>query len=806
LYGEAQTLVEASDQSLDLELVFNLWLLLFSENGGAQVARFEERTQTLKGQLDRLAKDSSRPNNALEARTMRLFVDLGENLKQKNRNNVDATLREFKNVLHAAKTLGRYPVERLVTIIEEVGSALNDSSVYDELFEIVVSLVAERRSEGGSGKVLLRGGYQKLEAEKPYEAIRLLGRSQEKLSKHEYLDELLQALIGCGLAYERTSLLWAARANLLMAAADAISEFGNHGHLGLQALRCLRRLTWLELQLGRPIGVLSFTIVSDALERNLRIGKDSADALKEERETIDIVLGMLFLNAPFSRLNEASFLPDILERMGYFHSRVALLYALGYETQLREEKWIPETESDDSLKKLFATWANQSAKNDLADDMELGARSFVTLRSIVLGIAITAITPNELRSIQLAETILAVLESMLATSLDRGVYPYRERLELRIASDKEMAETVSFAVSYEDGEPIIEIRYAPDHSPKTRRERGKFRDLVIELMGKILELTVMIPDPTSYFASIMDKERAYSRALDFADVSITIRNVLGDNPMLSIREWLKEVEAREFPLKRTADWNDQRRTASREKRVVSETGPHTGSGEPPPEMFETERAKHRDRRVLSLIDVPLWDRGRWMATMFVWPRDDLSAAPLLALCFKDPEAARSIFQAWRKKLGDVDERDELRISILTGIDRSNPHAYNVVVGTNFDVTKAEERFVIYNTVSRINRMEASSSRNLDGFLGQLRTARRYILAPGHYVDESTPPRFFAELGIGKVQLHVRPAWQIGENDPDSCGVRVKDNPIIPKEVSDPPVLRTLHRLRELQKRHARSGR
>jgi hypothetical protein len=40
--------------------------------------------------------------------------------------------------------------------------------------------------------------------------------------------------------------------------------------------------------------------------------------------------------------------------------------------------------------------------------------------------------------------------------------------------------------------------------------------------------------------------------------------------------------------------------------------------------------------------------------------------PLLAIGFLNPEAGRSIFQAWRKKFGEVDERDEIAISVVTG--------------------------------------------------------------------------------------------------------------------------------------------
>ena len=385
LYDVVDSLAESSDEATDIELVFNLWLVLTSQSRNSYHAKREAQTTKLVRQLKRLASETHRPNNALEARTMRLLIELSVALRKNDRKGVDAALQGFKSTLRAARTLGRYPVERLAHVIEEMGPGLRDSSVYDELFEILVNLVAERKSEGGSGGVLMRGGYRKLEAGRPYEAIRLFGRAEEKLSKYEYLRELLSALVGCALAYESAGLLWAARTNLLAAAGDAMSEFRKHGNLGIQALRYLRRIIWLELQLGRIPNVLSLTVTADALQANLKTNQESSNALAEEREMLNLVLGMLFLRAPLVSLAELESLPDILGNLNYIHSRVALLYALGYESRLREEGWIPTTEDDSALYDFFKKWLQQPAIEDIPSQPQLTAESKFIFRSVVLG-------------------------------------------------------------------------------------------------------------------------------------------------------------------------------------------------------------------------------------------------------------------------------------------------------------------------------------------------------------------------------------------------------------------------------------
>ena len=84
--------------------------------------------------------------------------------------------------------------------------------------------------------MLLARGFQKLRLKKKYEAIAFFGRAQQKLAMLESREELSEALFGCGLAYESAGLLWAARANVLAAANQVLSDLWELGRLAPQAL------------------------------------------------------------------------------------------------------------------------------------------------------------------------------------------------------------------------------------------------------------------------------------------------------------------------------------------------------------------------------------------------------------------------------------------------------------------------------------------------------------------------------------------------------------------------------------------
>lgn len=53
---------------------------------------------------------------------------------------------------------------------------------FDELYETALELAKERDSNATAGLMLLRRGAQKLDADRPYEAICLLGRAQQRLA------------------------------------------------------------------------------------------------------------------------------------------------------------------------------------------------------------------------------------------------------------------------------------------------------------------------------------------------------------------------------------------------------------------------------------------------------------------------------------------------------------------------------------------------------------------------------------------------------------------------------------------------
>ena len=173
--------------------------------------------------------------------------------------------------------------------------------------------------------------------------------------------------------------------------------------------------------------------------------------------------------------------------------------------------------------------------------------------------------------------------------------------------------------------------------------------------------------------------------------------------------------------------------------------------------------------------------------------------PMLGLAYENPSAAKDIFQSWRKRYGDDDVKDDLKITIVRGISRDNPAAYAVMVSQNPDNVPLSEGNIV-GFVSRINRMYPKTTQNLDLFLEDCARHGRYVLLPVHLPNKMARPEPVFDLPIGKHKLTVINAWEIGTNDMVASVLQLDEPVFIPADQLNPPVIKTLEWLKSMRAR------
>jgi hypothetical protein len=176
--------------------------------------------------------------------------------------------------------------------------------------------------------------------------------------------------------------------------------------------------------------------------------------------------------------------------------------------------------------------------------------------------------------------------------------------------------------------------------------------------------------------------------------------------------------------------------------------------------------------------------------LFRRPNDGAAIDPCLG--FEDIAAAKEIFAGLKAKLGSVDVEERLRLTIIVGVNKNEPNVYNAVVGTNFSDAQSGQMVL---SVAQICTMKQQIPGNMERFAKLVKEVSRFTIVPVELSAGSNREAMNLEFGIELKTLNVREAWEIGEHDRDSMGIRLDDDPIIPPDIHDAPVEKMLSQRR-----------
>jgi hypothetical protein len=792
LYEVVERYALQSDQMEDVELLQNLWTVLASQVYRGVIseseAKLAARKDALVNTLRRLAADNTRPNSSLQARTGLALMSIQDALSSQDENALNEVWRSLSQIIADADNLGDYPFERFANVIEALGDMHVEDDAFDNLFEVTISSLEKRRGEAAVAGPLKDRGYKKLEANKPYEAISLLGRALERFSRREHRDDLIRCLIALSSAYTSVGLHWAARSCALSAAERCLAYYHEEGKLVRPSLLAVQYLVMAELRLGRLAHVLMGIELESVLAPQIALTEERRKRFDDHRQLTEGMLGIAFLSASVDQLREMDGLPEALESLELFIPKGFLLYALGYRDELRNEgfpkdKWSDE-EIDDFMKMALAQPGRLQMPNH--PQVDVGGR--VTYFTTVLGCQIVLDAPANPYSMSVSEAVLGTIEAFFATSLNERILPYRPKAQIVVQPTEEVAEGLRVVESSHNGETFVLVQHPVEVPAPTMDARSSYRDGLMRLIPTFIAHVAVVDDIPSYLDKIAGEERGFSRALLYSETSLSQGNLFGASPKVLLADWLPPDGARRFPLARTSEWF-QGILIQQIPLPDEEEKPKFESGDPRA-YFKKKAAsqKHSDRKVASQIDIPAWNEAHWRAVFYFL---DLRLAPHPVLClgFENKAAAERIFRGWQRELGAVDKDNKLRVVIIRGIQRANPAAYRVFVTTNIDTQ--DKSGSIVTMVGRHQTMTPTTTRNLDGFLQIVGQMGRYLLAPAHFISETSPPDMGLEFGILKAELVVKNAWEISVNDLDAGGITKDDDPVIPTGTKDAPIVSLL---------------
>jgi hypothetical protein len=675
-YRIAESLVIDTDVIWDLEKLVNLWQVGTAWRQVEPTLNDHEdwasHSIKLREALQRHAADSTKPTSALWARTELVLMDLTDAVVHRER--LPSLLTAVNGILKEVDKHPDYPVELLVQIMLELGRVVGGGETYDELIEECIKLQETRVSKAEQGRMRLERGLQMLEAGKKYGAIDQLAKAQSLLAQEEHKSEFVRALAGTALGYEAAGLLWAARANLVVALDRTLYEYFHDGQIPPQALPMLRKLVWIELQLGRIPCVLIWVEWLGLVSHALKLDGDVRKKIEEEFYLMDRVLGILILRTRYDDWSSLDRVPGLLERYSLLMSRGAALFSLGYE-----DKFISEYKETGDLDQFFSLWLNHPAGGDLPAEAQWLLGGTVAIRTVILGSEIELVAENHTTSMLLGEAILAFMEAFLSTVIKlRGHYSPRTYLKMEIRQSGNA--TIPFIYEVEEdecGETKIIITH-PKVSAGILVQDSGYKEALMKLLAEFIR-QLQITFSLESFEELFAKDRAQDRAYWTSLSPIALTNVLTDKPKYHIEDWMDESLTESLVPLRTTPWEATKPDTPPDKKIAA---PLTfADGPPPAGLFGVDGLKHRDLQILSPINMALWDKAHWRGLGFaVLPGNP--PVPELILIFEDQEVGAKIFRGWRKRLGEADQDEWIGLTLITGIDRSHPSYYRLAISVN----------------------------------------------------------------------------------------------------------------------------
>ena len=170
-----------------------------------------------------------------------------------------------------------------------------------------------------------------------------------------------------------------------------------------------------------------------------------------------------------------------------------------------------------------------------------------------------------------------------------------------------------------------------------------------------------------------------------------------------------------------------------------------------------------------LIDVPLWDRARWVGVVYGTAP---GKPPFMALAFENYAAGIEIFTGLRSAVGKIDRDELIRVAIIEGDVAGRRPGYSVHIGPRAEAllqhAPADTRLLF--SFNRLHRMNPEpGSPHLGNFKRAYAEHGRYLLLAAGFDVGSQPPSINWEHAIGKTRVELRNVADVArDNDPDSA--------------------------------------
>ena len=551
-------------------------------------------------------------------------------------------------------------------------------------------------------------------------------------------------------AYRSAGLLWAARAACLTALAAIVIEGEEDNRIPVVFIPTLKLWAWLSLSLRHIPDFLSAVQLLNGSLRAMPLTEETKERVKDDIRELESALGCVVLNLSDSEIQKLESVPDILDGLGLFMARAALLYTLGYAESLRADKSLPPEETDETVHRMFSILASQPLAEETQGILTVNENGEQRLETSILGMRIEVVFEGTDTSFVVAETLLGTLEAFFATSIDQKVIAHTDRFKISLIESPEALKP-TVVMKPLDMEAIA--TWPKGLSAVNYERHGEIRTFFAEVSANILVTTMVVNDVAALLDKLHADEATHHRTAMVAAAPNSFHRFMSCS-VSRLSNW-KEAIRDVYPLKPPRPELDH---------IDLPEGPdddEDGDDYAPPKS-------HRRIRVQTVVNANAWDSAHWKATGFLQYRD----RPGIAFVFMNEEAGKKIFERWKGRFGSDDAKNDIYLAIIRNLPDQSPNDYLLMVTANPEIAAGSDPRQAIILTSRSMTMTPSDSRNLNRFLAAFEATQEFYLMPATFAPGGGLTMFH-ELAILKRTLSVREAKDIGPNDVERTTLRMR---------------------------------
>lgn len=759
-----------------LVTLINIHIGFVNMTGASSSIAIEQIIQSTKENLFAISLDEGRPSNSLFAKILTCQLKLIEHAYAYA--DLNSIFSDLLSICSEGEGLTGFPFEATLNLFSELDDFFAEIEEYENLMEYLTEQSVNRNGEMQTSRLALKRGLKNLDSGKPYQAIKLIGKSLVGLNKEETIEDFIIANFTLSHAYGDVGLLWASRASLLFSASLLTDQYWKKDKITPMAVKSYWQLVWSELKLGRVAHSLKWFELALTTQQCLAEELISPDDITN----YDGCLCHLLANCSLTDLAELEYLPNVLEQLALHCSYGILLYILGYEDEFSKqfEQQVDKEYFDFLLMVRDINVGHKTSKIQKT----LGRKNSISAK--ILGCKVNINFPNRSPLVEMAESILSSLEGFLSTGIVDRIFAQIPFLNINLIADDDDDHLISHEISKTLTGSEFEVtcsNFTWDSLSLKHREfiSEWFFKFIIECLGQICVLKNM----ESIVEKMLRDDLALSRSISFETCFGAVYNILGKSAYSDTVAILSSSTGKKFTLKRDTPWD-----LSHPKQDLQNNSGHSlkvGNESDRPKYEDTVGAIGHDQiTITSLIKPHLWDAAQWYGLGFITSQNQ---PPFIMLVFKSHQGAIQLFHDLLKELGEVDKSDRLRISIIRGISRFAPYHYRVQIGENPTFYGDSKQLTM---ISRIHEMTPSDDQNWSRFEQSYTKHGKYRLGFGIFDDGVfLPAKNFEKISISKKEIVIKNAWEIGPNNIECSTIYKDDQPLVPDWIVSPPYLETI---------------